>query len=538
MKIFQNNRLIKFLEYSLILVVLLCMFFFMLPQSDIFWFSRQTESDLNSVFNGALYYGNGRLIGNFIGMFFSHNFQYAFILVAFSLFLIIISINYLVFDSNKYTVIPLALLVAFPSSGVLNEIYFLLASFINFAFPCVLFLLNACIFKYLHVKRPTNLFLKIVLIFLSCVFSAASCLFSENTSIIVVCFIFLLTFYSMMTEKKIKPVYLFNVLASLAGTALMFVIPVFTRSSENMSNYRTIAFGISGMLASFVRFSEVLINQTVIMALVSLALIYLCCKESKLGKKIKVFICSYLAVFPVAGFAIRELKNDLYLSRANMASLCLVLMFFFCAFVIVVTIKDKKTRFKCLLFSVLLMSSIAPMMLVTQYGYRTYYLTILILLVFALVCLKKAFYDVEIKQIINKLPLKTVASSFSTFSTVAFVLVAVMVCIQMVYNFNFFVLRTDMIREQIEEVEMTGAEDEYIEAFALPGRSFCVDIEHRGVVFDIIGSGRPDNMRTVDIMDSKVSKEVLSMVESSFFSNLGFAFDHLDYRDAYILLDI
>lgn len=207
---FKENNLSLLLQSLLVFAVCFAMFFFMLPQSDVFLFARSLKDDVASVFNEALYYGNGRLLGNILGMFFSCYFQYAFILVSATITLIVVFANKLIFNSNKVTLFPMALLIIFMSGDMMNESYFLFASFMNFVFPCMLFLLSAIIVKFFHDKEHMSVFLKGILILFSFVLTVASCLFSENTAIIVAAFMFLFAFYFMFNTRKIKLIHISN----------------------------------------------------------------------------------------------------------------------------------------------------------------------------------------------------------------------------------------------------------------------------------------------------------------------------------------
>ena len=71
----KKDRIIVFLEYFLVFSVLSLMFFFMIPQSDVFLFARATQGGFLNVLQNALYYGNRRRLGNIIGMFFSNYFE-------------------------------------------------------------------------------------------------------------------------------------------------------------------------------------------------------------------------------------------------------------------------------------------------------------------------------------------------------------------------------------------------------------------------------------------------------------------------------
>ena len=78
----KEKRATKCILYAGILLCFVLMFFFIVPQSDMFLFARDTEPTLRGAALGAYNYGNGRFLGNLIGMFLSHRFVLAFLPLA------------------------------------------------------------------------------------------------------------------------------------------------------------------------------------------------------------------------------------------------------------------------------------------------------------------------------------------------------------------------------------------------------------------------------------------------------------------------
>ena len=93
-----EKRGLKCLLYAGILLCFVLMFFFIVPQSDMFLFARDTEPTLQSAALGAYGYGNGRFLGNLAGMFLSHYFVLAFLPLSLCLTGMIWLVNRIVFS--------------------------------------------------------------------------------------------------------------------------------------------------------------------------------------------------------------------------------------------------------------------------------------------------------------------------------------------------------------------------------------------------------------------------------------------------------
>ena len=75
-KIKSGTRILC-LEYVTVFLGFLLMYLFMVPQSDVFLFAHATDGSPYSVISYSLEYGNGRLLGNIIGIYLSGRFESA-----------------------------------------------------------------------------------------------------------------------------------------------------------------------------------------------------------------------------------------------------------------------------------------------------------------------------------------------------------------------------------------------------------------------------------------------------------------------------
>lgn len=536
----NKNKIITCTEYILVFLVLSAAFFFMIPQSDVFLFARDTNRDFLSVFDHSLNYGNGRLLGNIIGVGLSHYFEIAFLTVALTLVFLIALLNKLLFNNKAYTVIPIALLVVFPSSGMISEAYYVFPAFCNYVMPCVLFLLSFVVLKSVLEENNKKTVSEILSALVLLISGVSSCLFSENTTLIILTFSVLQIFYTFIMRKNVKALQVVYTLSVFLGAAAMFLIPKITGTAQKMDHYRSVEISVSRFLASFVRFSEVICNLSFIMVAVSVALVYLCIKKTKLNLTIKIIQVSFYGLFCFGSFFIRDFETaDVYFSRINFVAMVAIGIYLVFAVITVLAVVDKKLRFELMLMIVLLASSVVPMLFVNQYGFRTYYLTAILLLIFALYIIKIGVD--ESGDFISRIVKAEAAQKTKRISCMCsaglFVMLGAFLFIQTVYNYDLYVLRTDLIQEQIGSIENLST-DEYIFAFNLPFEGISVEDEFsfNNVMYDIL-PGRPENMRVVSVSDNLFFEDVRILLEGSFFNALKIAFDNLEYKNPLLLLE-
>jgi hypothetical protein len=145
----KSGAAIRCLEYACVFCGFFLMFLFICPQSDVFLFAQATDGSFSSVLSYSLNYGNGRLLGNVMGVYFSAHFACAGLIVSFVLTLLVVLLNCIFWDNSNYAIFPLALLIAVPGGGMVGECYYLFAGFCNYVVPIVLLLVGILIIKYL-----------------------------------------------------------------------------------------------------------------------------------------------------------------------------------------------------------------------------------------------------------------------------------------------------------------------------------------------------------------------------------------------------
>jgi hypothetical protein len=108
----------------------------------------------------------------------------------------------------------------------------------------------------------------------------------------------------------------------------------------------------------------------------------------------------------------------------------------------------KEKRLTALGWTVLLLSSIVPMLLVNQHGYRTYLTTYFILLGMLASFLK----EICLSEIISKMKAQYLNKNFIVVAVgTIFIFMSAYTAIQQSVNYRFYQVRTEYIFQQVEE---------------------------------------------------------------------------------------
>ena len=346
-----------------------------------------------------------------LGFYYSHHFTAAIFVTAFFLTLIVFLANKLFFDGNKKAIFPIAVLIAFPAVGLIREAYSMIAAFCNYVVPLSFALMSGIFIKKLKSNGSRFIYIPLA-------FSAIGvCLFSENTTIVMLCVAVLIIAGDFISNKKASVASIMNLIFTAIGTLIMYLIPRVTDTKEKLDYYRgyvetdSLIFNITSTLRSF----ALLANQYALLyVIISTALIYVLYKQCKTSKIIKFVLAAILAVFPLTCvFAL------IFAQKANeLAALYLPLEAVY------------------LIAVILLGSAVAPMTIVNHRGDRTFFTTFAILFCYALYLTKEIGVDKKVKRIINI----AAPVAFATGCCVMLTLTA--------HNFDSYAYRADYLAQK------------------------------------------------------------------------------------------
>lgn len=526
------KKRIAFFEYILTLICFAGMYFFITPCSDIWFFTRDYENSVSSFITNALNYGNGRFIGNFLGFASANYFVLGFLIIAVVMTLYVFFVNRFFFDGDYRTVMPVALLLAFPNTGVIGEVYSDLPTFINYVIPMMLVFATLCLIKHSKKTKTNPVFL-----FLIFIFAAASCMFCENNTISIFVLSLLLAFYSYVSTKKVSLPNIIYVIGAVVGAFIMFLMPKIMGTSHKLDYYRGTAGSLSSMItlaiASFSTFTEIFTTYIFPIIFISAGLIYLIVKNKDCRSKLKNIVVFYLAFFPVEAIFYTMYSQSapasvyLYIIQAGLVTLYALSIFagIMCM---------KKSNFRTLMLGlfVLILSAVGPMLFVDKYGYRTFYLPFVILLSTAFVLINQIRKEMP-EKITAKLPKEKLGKLAICIASAAFICLSVSVFVQSVYNYDFYVVRT----HHIAEIAKDSAEE--VEVPALPCRGISGEDENPSIADAILY--KTDVKMKVEVTESiycENADEYYAILNSNPVSNTIFALQNLNCKNAAYVYDL
>lgn len=431
MKTSKKSVVLSSVQYIIIFIGFALSYMFTYPQYDVLLFTRDFKGDIVSVLREALFYGNGRFLGNVFGFYFSHHFTAAIFFTAFFLTLIVFLANKLFFNDNPKAIFPIGTVIAFPAVGIMREVYCMIAAFCNYAVPFAFALMSGVFIKKLKVGGSRFLYVSLA-------FSAVcTCLFSENTTIVVLCAAMMIIVGDIINNKKASVPGIVNMIFSAVGALIMYLIPRVTDTKEKLDYYRgyvelkVLIFNITSTLRSF----ALLANQYfIVYVILSGAMIYVLYRQCKTNKFIKFILSAILTVFPLTCiFAV------IFAQKANelaMIYLPLEVVYLIAALVVSVLSKQKKLITSLIMTVVLLGSAVAPMTIVNHRGDRTFFTTFAILFCYAMYLIKSLDMGKKIEQLIT------------AAAPVAFVAGCCIMLVLTAQNFDSYVYRADYLAQK------------------------------------------------------------------------------------------
>lgn len=518
----MKKKSVSFIEYIILFFGFAAMSLLEIPTSDIFFFTHDYENSIGSFISSSLNYGNGRFLGNALGFAFSHWFTYAFIVVAVTMTLLVFVINKYFFDGDCRTVMPIALLLAFPSAGMFSEVYTSIPTFVNYVLPMVVIFAALCL-----IKTEKNICA--IPVFL---LTFISCLFCENNTISVFTLSVLAAVFSYIKSKKIKTLNISFLAGAVLGGLTMMLIPHLTGASGKLDFYRNTASSIPTMItlaiASFSTFTEIFSEFVFPIIILSVSFIYLL-KKRGTGSKQQKMVVAYLAFFPVETVLYSMFSDSapatiyLYIIQAGF-----VILYALALFIGILCLK--KSDFKNLLVEllILMLSAVGPMLFVDKYSYRTFYLSYIIILSISLLVLKEAIKELP-ENAAEKL--LNVANRTVIFVTsLTFICLTVSVFFQSVYNYNFYVARTQHIANKLS----TSAVE--VEVPELPCRAISAEDENPTLVGTILY--KQNSKLEVTLSESiycENADEYYQILNTNPISNTVTALQHMNFKSGLII---
>lgn len=402
------NRKDKISMYFFVIeiIVMFIMSSFFIPTVDDLLFSfRFPYSNFKEFINYTAYYGNGRLLGNGLLLFFCNHAQlfYALQTVLTAIFAItvekIVNLKY-----ARHYVIAYFILQPFP---VLSTTFSWMSSFINYYIPIILMCITTyIILKIKSGKIKSNFLLYPLLVLLG----FTQQLFMETNSVIntIISFCFIILF--IKTSKRITyPLTLFISNVVGLGTILLFtkfidINKTYVHSLYGSENYRNTIFsgGITNAVEIVVknfRYPVFLLSVFIFFFISwTLIVIYTAKKKNIFNAKVKatlaLSILFYIPLCIITQYILVKYPVDLPSDKKFLILIGVIVILFLASYmpliILLFTIVIKSISKKAITIFLILMGiiSYAPFLVVSPSGFRCYELSLFFFMLGYLIILK------------------------------------------------------------------------------------------------------------------------------------------------------
>ena len=407
----RNNSVNSIAFYFFVFSFFGFLAFFFVPVSDDIFFFYKFGTSIKDAFVNALFYGNGRLLGNFIEIIIQKYTVVRVTLIATVLtWLISLIIRLSGLDNTKQFFVPLFFIATLHPNFFAESIHWM-AAFCNYVIPLTLFLesLYYILNDAVHKRR------KHILI---CVLCFLGCFFSENTTLVFF-FVFGFTFLQQYVKtKKINVLLFLTAVCSGVGTVMMFLIPCFVGRTDAMDSYRHTVFGKN--LIDIIKFifgqaglvSKFFSGMTAVLFSISI-LVFLIMRK----KDFQVFNrCKFLFIFQCFSLVFLfcdivllsdiEYKSKLFEYIVITARVANVVLYFVSTFFSVgiyeIKILKKSSRPQLISWLLGVVISTVPLLIIDPIGYRLAFMPFIFLCIVACTLLNMFLKDCcSKKNIIN-----------------------------------------------------------------------------------------------------------------------------------------
>ena len=402
-----------------------------------------------------------------------------------------------------------------------EESYFLFAAFANYVLPVFLILLAVLLTRVLS-RRHTPRILHAPLFFLLFLCAALSALCSENTTIVLLALVVIAVVWDAKRERRLTARSIVFLLGAAVGALCMYRIPVWAQSAYKMDAYRGDLFGsVSGLLhgaaSAFAQFAGIAQSFTLVMILLSAVML-----QTLRGRAGYVFARAVLAACPLLSLALTAMNGSFAYAGFTQMVFVVPTVLYAAAVCIGVSALPKEEKTRAHGYMILLVMSAAPLMAVDKHGYRTYYLTFILLLVWALELLRSQKNTWT--PVLRRLHLGAVPCT-AAFAC-GLVILSAFCGVETMLNFDVFAVRTEKIAQALEQ-----GQTEITVPF-LPNHTLSVEDNWYGKISDVL----PDKSalqihESADVSVCDGAEAYEALYHGSPLYPVRYAFGHLSYKN-------
>lgn len=394
-------------------------------------FSMISQTSVFDLLNSALIQGNGRLLGNF----FCYLVKFTWFTVAEKTLIwcgIIFLITKLVGSKNNIINIVTAIVMVYPCDSIFAQVYAWNSGFQNYAFPAFIILLDMFLIK--NIIQQSNSLKRNLLAVLLILSAFAGQFFSENSSLFAVFLAIAVLIYCIKHEKSARIYSVAYLVATVISFVLMMSYPHILGTNEKIASYRLYADSIGSLffmtLKNFRLIAKDFTSYFVLWIILSAAFLLIIHKvidKSYSAKTVKTALSVskiIIAAYPVFSlFYSVVVKTSITFPRYYFSqALCVSLILYAVAlvFVSILWLLQKtlsaKDKLPAVLF-VLGAASMAPLLVVSPIGARTFYISFIFLFMSGISVLNKYIEELKInKKSVNLICLLTLCGILSVIT--------------------------------------------------------------------------------------------------------------------------
>lgn len=379
----KQNKILRSFPVSIIGYIILFAFFYFLMYrspliSDDFEFANLKYTSFSELFNYALHYGNGRVLGN-VGAVFFVNYP---IINAIIKSAIICALVYLlpktIKNGNSADSYCACLLVLGISSAIFGQVYSWTSGFMNYVPPVVIMLFCLHAVRYsLNRSRIIDLLLALV--------GFVGQLFVEHVTVVNILIAGLLIFIYIKEKETRRTRAIIWFVSGILGAMVMFLVPkIFYISNNRVAGYRNIH--LTNIVYSSIESIHLIIHtmsQCLILFAVFTILGLSLAKERTKGRYLRYIIYTVYPIIQTAFLFVDSEAGILRILRYllvyfGMVLYVLILLYDIC------TLVDRKERAEMLVLLLFAVISVAPFLIIRPFGERCIFLSYIFLCMFAL----------------------------------------------------------------------------------------------------------------------------------------------------------
>lgn len=331
-----------------------------------------------------------------------------------------------------------------------------------------------------------------------------------------------------LRKQKVSGYLWLQMAAAMIGALVMYLIPIVTGTSDNLSSYRHISSGLAEIIKngvySYFKFSDILNHLHMLLFLFCGAMVLLCSIQTRLTTFLKPIQIGIFAAYPIVCLLFNQFDSNGALSYTTILKLADAFLVGILALNVVVTvllIDDKDLRLRSILMAIVTACTVAPMMIVNANGNRTYYTTFICMAVFSVMLLRTCL-PASVKGMIASDTFRKMAASVSAG---VFGLITAMLLLTSLYNYDFYVIRcNDMVKAL--------SAGETVQTPIMPFATSSLETHDEQTMFLVLNEKIAVDTEVIALSEWEHFEIYRNEIVKNPINALRFAFENWEFKDA------